>query len=221
MRSSTSIVLLSLTLLTAYFSSLLAPLLFRPDSLHRLSAAYRGFKAVSSLNETQVRSFIDSFELFSLEPHEYSASDTQLDMIRSYYSVLNHLCSVGDYEKMYLPPMIDPTVGVYENQIIFEKSLAARLNVTAGSRVLDIGCGRGLIARLVSEETGATVTGLNIDSVQIKEARRYATMAVNPENLDFVKANYNNPLPFPDGHFDAVYYVSGFVRGRGSNRFLF
>jgi sterol 24-C-methyltransferase len=104
---------------------------------------------------------------------------------------------------MYLPPCYDPLRSVYDNQILYETRMALALNVTTGDKVLDIGCGRGKVAALVHDVTGASVVGLNIDITQIEIAREFN----RNKNASFVLADYNNPLPFPDGHFDAVYYV--------------
>mmetsp|Transcript_65768 Transcript_65768/g.133758 ORF Transcript_65768/g.133758 Transcript_65768/m.133758 type:complete len:255 (-) Transcript_65768:288-1052(-) len=99
-------------------------------------------------------------------------------------------------------------VGVYENQMLYEKRMADALLIGPNSKVLDIGCGRGRIAYHVATHTGAHVTGINIDPVQLSFAEAYAKQkGLHGTRLDFKRANYNDPLPFPDGHFDALYYV--------------
>jgi len=127
--------------------------------------------------------------------------------VKDYYETLNHLCAIGNYEKMYLPPVLDGSLDTYSNQKLYEKRMASRLLVGPDSQVLDIGCGRGRVAHLVATETGANVTGINIDKDQLHSARSYAQETGMDGKLKFVEANYNEPLPFPDGHFDAVYYV--------------
>lgn len=37
------------------------------------------------------------------------------EQLISWYSVLNHLCAIGDVEKMYIPPAMDLSKGVSEN----------------------------------------------------------------------------------------------------------
>merc|ERR1719221_2550065 len=132
----------------------------------------------------------------------------ELGLLTDYYSVLNHLCAIGNFEKMYLPPYYKASRDVYENQKIYEKKMADWLGIGPGDKVLDIGCGRGRIAYHVASYTGAHVTGLNIDPVQLSYAEAYAKQkGLYGKTLDFKRANYNDPLPFPDGHFDALYYV--------------
>merc|ERR1719469_530828 len=93
----------------------------------------------------------------------FTGTPDQIKLVKDYYETLNHLCSIGNYEKMYLPPLLDATKDTYSNQKLFERRMASRLNVSQGSRVLDIGCGRGRIAHLVAAETRANVIGINID----------------------------------------------------------
>jgi len=74
--------------------------------------------------------------------------------------------------------------------------------------VLDVGCGRGRIAHHVASYTGARVVGLNIDKTQLGMARQYAeATGMLGDQLEFVEGNYNNPLPFKDESFDALYHV--------------
>ena len=62
-----------------------------------------------------------------------------------------------------MPPTIDPDQSVLQNQILFERIVAKDLNLTAGEKVLDLGCGCGAIAEHIAELTGATPYGVNLD----------------------------------------------------------
>lgn len=141
------------------------------------------------------------------EKDQFVGEPGELDLLTDYYSVLNHLCAIGNFEKMYLPPYYRADKDVYENQKFYEKRMADYLGVGSGDKVLDIGCGRGRIAHHVASYTGAHVTGLNIDKEQIGLARAYAKETGMENQLDFKISNYNDRLPFPDNHFDSVYYV--------------
>lgn len=178
---------------------------WRQHAYYRLWTATRAVRAVAGMSQEQVEGFLKSYEIFERE--SFDGSPEELKHLLNYYGVLNHLCAIGDYEKMYAPPRIDPSVGVYENQIIYEERMADALNISAGSKVLDIGCGRGRIAHHVSSYTGASVTGINIDPVQLGFAREYAEQTGMDKKVNFVEHDYNKKLPFPDHHFDGLYYV--------------
>jgi len=63
-----------------------------------------------------------------------------------------------------------------------------------GRRVLDLGCRSGALSRHFLD--GNEVVGLDVDRVALAKA---AELGIEP-----VVANAEDPLPFPDGSFDAV-----------------
>ncbi len=70
----------------------------------------------------------------------------------------------------------------------------------AGARVLDVGCGDGLLA-CVAAARGAAVTGIDPDPAMLAAARRRAAGAGLELNLRYGTITH---LPFPDGSFDIV-----------------
>lgn len=128
------------------------------------------------------------------------------DCLKSYYGVLNHLCALGDVEKMYIPPWMSKKANCLENQILYERSIAANIGLSAGDKVLDLGCGRGRVAAHMAQHTGAQVTGLNIDPNQIAQAQRFNSERGLPNS--FVTQDFNAlPLPFENESFDAFYQI--------------
>ncbi len=73
-----------------------------------------------------------------------------------------------------------------------------------GARVLDVGCGTGVVARDLARRVGpsGSVTGVDPSAVFVAEARRLAAEA-GLENLTFAVAD-GRALGEPDGAFDAV-----------------
>lgn len=119
------------------------------------------------------------------------------------YKVIHLLCTLGSVEKMYMPPTIDPEQSVLRNQILFERIVANDLQLRAGDKVLELGCGCGAIAEHIAELTGATPYGLNLDRSQIEKAWK------NP-NLPrdhFTVGDLNKVLEFDDESFDAIYAI--------------
>ena len=184
---------------------------------YRLSTILRAFKALYTLPPEQVEAFIKSYDAYdhdwadeqelirTLGPDYYRFIKQQ---IINYYSVLNHLLALGQVEKMYIPPVMDLSASVLTNQVLFERKMARDLGVGKGSKVLDIGCGRGRIANHVASYAGARVTGVNIDAGQLEDARRFASGKGMADRTDFQLADLNEiPLPFGDQSFDGVYEV--------------
>jgi len=172
---------------------------------YRVTTSLRALMAIYTLPEDHVKDFLASYELFD---HERVLGKSDSEHTVNYYKVLNHLCAVGEVEKMYIPPVMDPSLGVFENQILWEeKGMADKLDLAPGASVLDLGCGRGRIAHHVASYSRAHVTGLNIDGSQIRTAQEYANSTGFQSQLTFVQANFNDPLPFADETFDALYQV--------------
>lgn len=75
--------------------------------------------------------------------------------------------------------------------------------VTVGERVLDVGCGTGVLTRLAAEVVGSTgyVVGIDPSPGMIVMARRNATMALS--HAEFRLAAIEQ-LPFADAAFDIV-----------------
>ncbi len=71
-----------------------------------------------------------------------------------------------------------------------------------GERVLDVACGTGVVARLASQQVGAsgTVTGLDVNPGMLAVARS-VTPAGTP--IEWHEANAE-AMPFPDASFDVV-----------------
>ncbi len=138
-----------------------------------------------------------------------------------WYSVINHLCTIGDVEKMYIPPAMDLSKSIIENQNLFEERLCKDLGIANKSKTLDIGCGRGRIAMHISQLSGSNVTGINIDTDQMESARLYANKLKLNAKCEFHVWDMNDiPFAFPDSTFDAVYHVQVFSLSKDLEKLL-
>ncbi|KAI1103880.1 S-adenosyl-L-methionine-dependent methyltransferase [Jackrogersella minutella] len=175
----------------------------------------KAFKHIHNLTPKEVDDFMASYEIYNLdwanedEMVKAFGPDYQQrvgDCLRSYYSVLNHLCSLGDVEKMYIPPLMDKKASVLDNQLLYEESVAKDIGLKEGMKVFDLGCGRGRVAAHMTSVSGAHVTGLNIDANQIAQAREWNDRC--GLSNEFVVHDQNDlPLPFADESFDAFYEI--------------
>jgi SAM-dependent methyltransferase len=73
-------------------------------------------------------------------------------------------------------------------------------DVKAGVRVLDAGCGTGVVA-VSAARMGAQVSGIDITAKLLERARENASIA--GVDIDWQEADVEE-LPFPDAHFDIV-----------------
>lgn len=87
-----------------------------------------------------------------------------------------------------------------------ERLLLDRIGPARGLRILDVGCGDGVLATRLAQG-GARVTGLDASADMIAAARSRAKAA--GVELDLVEGDAGN-LPFPTGQFDCVVSVATF-----------
>lgn len=183
--------------------------------LYRLSTIAKSLKALYTLSPEKVDAFLNSYEIYD---HDWANEKELIEKMGKdyyakvkqklidYYSVLNHLCALGQVEKMYIPPAMDLSQSIIANQKLFERRMARDLGVKAGGQIADIGCGRGRVANHIASITNASVTGINIDLTQLADARRFAL--TTGRQCEFKQADLNDyPLPFADQSLDGAYQV--------------
>ena len=84
------------------------------------------------------------------------------------------------------------------------RQLAEQALVGPGCRVLDIACGPGNSARLLADEFGAIVTGVDYSSLLLEQARNLTAAAGLSQRVDFLHAEAQH-LPFDQETFDVVF----------------
>lgn len=193
------------------------------DALDRASQPNRfktfrtAFRHLRNLTPQEVDDFMASYVIYSLDWADEDAMRAELGpnyrdrvgaCLRAYYGVLNHLCALGDVEKMYIPPLMDRRATVLENQLLYERAVSQAIGIQPGHRVLDLGCGRGRVAAHMATATpGARVTGLNIDPNQVAQARAFSEERGLAGN-EFKEHDFNvMPLPLESDSFDGFYQI--------------
>lgn len=187
---------------------------------YRISTILRSFKVLYSLPPEKLNAFLDSYVIYDHDWVNEEALVKELGQdychevkkkLVDYYSVLNHLCAIGQVEKMYIPPAIDLTKSIIENQNLFERKMANDLGIKKGQKVLDVGCGRGRIANHMASLSKAHVTGINIDADQLESAKKFAKTKGMTRQCSFKFGDINSlPFDFEEASFDAIYEVQVF-----------
>lgn len=98
-----------------------------------------------------------------------------------------------------------------QNQI---DTMIKLLNIRNNSKVLDLGCGTGLITKYIQEKTGCTITGIDISEIAIKLAIK---ASVGNSKIDFQKMNIQNIDSLPNDYdailsIDTHYFFGNFTR---------
>lgn len=84
------------------------------------------------------------------------------------------------------------------------RQLAEQALVGPGSQVLDIACGLGNSARLLADEFGATVTGVDYSDNLLEQARKITAAVGLSQRVHFQHAEAQQ-LPFAEKMFDVVF----------------
>ncbi len=85
-----------------------------------------------------------------------------------------------------------------------ERLLLNRIGLARGLRILDVGCGDGVLATRLAQD-GARLTGLDASAEMVAAAHRRAMVA--GVDLELVEGDASN-LPFPREQFDLVVSVA-------------
>jgi SAM-dependent methyltransferase len=96
-----------------------------------------------------------------------------------------------------------------EDEVEARSAYLDLLGVTASERVLDVGCGSGVVTREIARRvgTGGRVVGLDASPALLAVARELAHEAGLGDRVEFREGSVLR-LPFPDGAFDAVIAVT-------------
>lgn len=85
-----------------------------------------------------------------------------------------------------------------------------RIRAPRGGRLLDVGCGLGKPACRLARATGASVTGISIDSAQVDEANARAAEEGLAGRVRFEQADAMD-LPYPDDSFDGAWALESIL----------
>jgi SAM-dependent methyltransferase len=94
------------------------------------------------------------------------------------------------------------------------------LELSASDHVLDVGCGSGGPALFLARETGCRVTGVDVNEAGIQAGLALAGQAGLQARAHFRCADVREPLPFPDGAFDAIVCMDAICHMPNRDRLL-
>ncbi|MEO2168106.1 MAG: class I SAM-dependent methyltransferase [bacterium] len=175
---------------------------------YRLKTAGIGLKRLATLPEEDKQACVDAYKFFQrMQAGEKTETADETKAVADYYKVLNNMLSIFDLEKLYIPPQLDETKGLYANQILCEQAVLKELDLTTPetSHLLDMGCGRGRISHHFATLTGGQVSGYNIDPNQIENAIDWADQCEMGDRLHFKVGNHHEPLTYESETFDGCF----------------
>ncbi|MGW2722775.1 class I SAM-dependent methyltransferase [Streptomyces sp. NPDC001492] len=156
---------------------------------------------------------------------EVRRARTHLHTKRSDRRAISHHYDVGNdfYEIVLGPSMVyscaywpAPDATLEEAQRDKLELICRKLDLTAGQRLLDVGCGWGSLAIHAAREHGVNVVGITLS----QEQAAYARKRVADQGLtDRVEIRVQDYRDVPDGPYDAIASV-GMAEHVGKERYL-
>ncbi|RPF34037.1 cyclopropane-fatty-acyl-phospholipid synthase family protein [Streptomyces sp. TLI_185] len=156
---------------------------------------------------------------------EVRRARTHLHTKRSDRRAISHHYDVGNdfYEIVLGPSMVyscaywpTPDATLEDAQRDKLELICRKLDLTAGQRLLDVGCGWGSLAIHAAREYGVSVVGVTLS----QEQAAYARKRVAGEGLtDRVEIRVQDYRDVPDGPYDAIASV-GMAEHVGAERYL-
>lgn len=91
-----------------------------------------------------------------------------------------------------------------EAQILLQDLVAKNLDLKNGQRVLDAGCGQGVVSTYLAKEYGPKIFGITLVPFEIKKAKELAQKLGVANKTDYQVMDYS-ATTFPNNYFDAIY----------------
>lgn len=197
------------------------------SSLYRLQTMMHSFKVIYNLTPKQVKAFIKSYDIYEADwdhgqayrgESKVAYQDVKQNIL-DWYKVMNQLCAVGEVEKMYIPPTMDATKNIINNQLLFEAHFCKSLEMKPGDKAFELGCGRGRVAAHLASISGADITAINIDQTQLDDAVAFSKKNDLDKQCHFLNADFNDlPFPFENNSFDCMYEIQALSLSRDLNK---
>ncbi len=112
-----------------------------------------------------------------------------------------------DFDLQYSCAYFDqPGLSLEEAQRAKQRHIEAKLLLSRGQRVLDIGCGWGGLALRLAADTGVTVDGVTLSSAQLEVARQRAEASGLAGQVDYSLTDYRDVA----GPYDRIVSVGMF-----------
>jgi ubiquinone/menaquinone biosynthesis C-methylase UbiE len=101
----------------------------------------------------------------------------------------------------------------------YHENLNDILKLKSGMKVLDAGCGQGVVATYLAMNNDVHITGITITPHEVKTATKFARLHRVSEKTSFVLADYA-AIPFEDGSFDRVYTTESLSHAPDVNKVI-
>ena len=139
------------------------------------------------------------------------------ETVREYYELCNGFMVWGWGESLHFAPLA-PHESLEESKVRHQRAMIAKLELEQGMTVVDVGCGVGGPMRRVVRETGVRVVGININEVQLAQAKKLNAEAGLDHLVDLEGCSFMDMSTIEDDTFDRGYAIESTCHAQDKQR---
>lgn len=160
------------------------------------------------LRKGPLRSKVKAWQKKIRRWHQRNPRATSSENVKAHYDISNDLYRTFLDEDMQYSCayFTDLEVSLEDAQLAKKRHIAAKLNLSPGQRVLDIGCGWGGMAMYLAKTYDVKVVGVTLSNQQHSLARERVEAAGLSDNVDIRLQDYRDV----EGPFDRIVSVGMF-----------
>ncbi len=128
------------------------------------------------------------------------------ETVKDYYDLCSGFMVWGWGESLHFAPLA-PHESLEESKVRHQRMMISELELQPGMTVVDVGCGVGGPMRRVVREAGVRVVGVNINEIQLQEAKRLTAEAGLDHMVDFETCSFMDMSAIEDDTFDRGYAI--------------
>lgn len=113
----------------------------------------------------------------------------------------------------------DKVVSEKEAQLLMQDLLAEKLMLSKSMRVLDAGCGEGVVSTYLAKKCGCYIEGVTVVPFELRRARHLAERLGMGDNVNYSLMDYSN-MCFEDDSFDGIYTIEALSHATDVRRTL-
>ncbi len=126
--------------------------------------------------------------------------------VKDYYDLCNEFMVYSWGESLHFAPLT-PQESLEDSKVRHQRLMIAKLELTPGMTVVDVGCGIGGPMRRVVREAGVRVAGINVNQIQLGRAKKLNVEAGLDHMVDYESCSFMDMSVIKDGTFDRGYAI--------------
>ncbi len=170
---------------------------------NELKAAYRGSdvrRRVKDFDGWMNRAQVE--EVGTTGTEDYNHAET----VKEYYDLCSDFMVFGWGESLHFAPL-SPRESLEESKIRHQRLMIAKLELSDGMTVVDVGCGIGGPMRRVVREAGVKVVGVNSNEIQLQRAKTLNAEAGLDHMVDYLACSFMDMSAIANDTFDRGYAI--------------